>query len=336
MIGSMDTSGGLESMITGYRISAALSVAAELGLSDELAKGARTVAELATVAGVDEETLARLVRALVAIGVYAEADGAVSNTPLGERLRSDVPGTLRPLARTLQDPALWAAWGHLGHSIRTGENAFEALHGIDVWTHRQHEPKHNEIFNDNMTALSWKIAEAVAATYDFSGFHTVVDVGGGQGIVLDAVLSSNDQLVGTVFDQEHVVATEPVSAAVAPRWSAAVGDFFQSVPAADVYLLKSILHDWPDDRCVEILRVCAKSLNPGGVILVIEAVLGRSGQEAHAAFSDINMLVMPGGRERTEAQYAELFASAGLQLSRVVDTPSRMSIVEAVKPGLTQ
>jgi DNA-binding Lrp family transcriptional regulator len=329
MIGRMDDKGRLQSMVTGYRISAALSVAAELGLSDELAGGPRTVAELATAVGVDEETLARLVRALVAIGVYAKQDGAVSNTPLGEGLRSDVPGTLRPLARMLQDPAVWAAWGHLDHSVRTGENAFEALHGVDVWTHRQHQPEHNEIFNDNMTALSWEIAGAVAAAYDFSAFSDVVDVGGGKGIVLDAVLKSNDELTGTVFDQEHVVATEPVSAAVGPRWSAVVGDFFESVPAADVYLLKSILHDWPDDRCVEILRVCGKSLNPDGVILVIETVLGRPGQEAHAAFSDINMLVMPGGRERTEDEYAVLFAAAGLHLSRVVDTDSRMSIVEA-------
>jgi O-methyltransferase/methyltransferase family protein len=329
MIGAMENRGGLEAMITGYRVSAALSVAAELGLSDELAKGERTVAELATVVGADEETLGRLVRALVAIGVYAEAGGAVSNTELGERLRSDVPGTLRPLARTLQDPALWAAWGHLGHSVRTGENAFEALHGMDVWTHRQHQPEHNEIFNDNMTALSWKVAAAVTDAYDFSGFHTVVDVGGGKGIVLDAVLLANDQLTGMVFDQEHVVAAEPVSPAVASRWSAVVGDFFEEVPPADVYLLKSILHDWPDDRCVDILRVCARSLNPGGAVLVIEAILDRPGQEAHAAFSDINMLVMPGGRERTADQYAELFKAAGLHQTRVIDTPSRMSIVEA-------
>lgn len=323
----------LESMLTGFRISAALSVAAELGLSDVLATGPRTVAELASAVGVDEETLERLLRALVAIGVYAEADGVVSNTPLGEGLRSDVPGTLRPLARTLQDPALWAAWGHLGHSVRTGETAFEALHGVDVWTHRQRQPEHNAIFNDNMTARSWKIAEAVAAAYDFSGFRTVVDVGGGQGIVLDAVLRSNDQLAGTVFDRDHVVATAPVTPALEPRWSAMAGDFFGSVPPADVYLLKSILHDWSDDRCVEILRVCAGSLRPGGVILVIEAILGKPGREADAAFSDLNMLVLPGGRERTEPQYAALFAAAGLQLSRLIETPTRMSILEAVKAG---
>ncbi|NEA30574.1 methyltransferase [Streptomyces sp. SID13031] len=329
----MENSGDLESMLMGYRVSAALSVAAELGLSDELATGPRTVAELATAVGADEETLARLVRVLVTVGVYADNDGAVSNTPLGEGLRSGVPGTQRPLARTLQDPALWAAWGHLGHSVRTGETAFEALHGVDVWTYRQRQPEHNAIFNDNMTARSWKIAGAVAAAYDFSGFHTVVDVGGGQGIVLDAVLRSNDHLTGTVFDREHVVATEPETAALAPRWSAAAGDFFAEVPPADVYLLKSILHDWPDDRCVEILRVCAESLNPGGAILVIEAVLGQPGHEADAAFSDLNMLVLPGGRERTEDQYAALFAAAGLQLTRLVDTPTRMSILEAVKAG---
>lgn len=331
MIGAMENTGELLSMVTGFRISAALSVAAELGLSDELAGGPRTVAELATTVGADEETLARLVRALVAIGVYADNDGAISNTALGEGLRTDVPGTLRPLARIMQDPAVWVAWGHLAHSVRTGENAFEAVHGVDVWTHRQRLPEHNEIFNDTMTALSQQVAEAVAAAYDFSAFRTIVDVGGGKGIVLDAVLRSNEQLDGTVFDREHVVATEPMSPAVGTRWTAAVGDFFAAVPAADVYLLKSILHDWPDDRCTEILRVCAKSLNQGGVILVIEMVLGRPGHEAAAAFSDLNMLVMPGGRERTEQEYAALFDSAGLQLSRLIDTTSGMSVLEAVK-----
>jgi hypothetical protein len=263
--------------------------------------------------------------------VYDERDGLIANTSLSEALRSDLPGTLRPLARTLQDPAVWAAWGHLSHSVRTGENAFEAVHGVDVWTHRQGQPEHNAIFNDNMTALSWDVGQAVADAYDFSGVHEVVDVGGGHGILLDAVLSSNEHLRGTLFDQPHVVAKEPRSSAVESRWSAETGSFFEAVPPGDAYLLKSILHDWPDDRCVDILRTCAASLDPGGVILVIETILGRPGQEVAAAFSDLNMLVMPGGRERTEDEYAVLFAAAGLRLNRVVDTDSRMSILEAVK-----
>ncbi len=329
----MDNTRTLQSMVTGFRTSAALSVAAELGLSDELAGGPRTLDELATKVGADRDTLGRLLRALVAIGVYAEEDGRYANTALGEGLRSDLPGTLRPLARTLQDPAMWSAWGHLGHSIRTGENAFQALHGVDVWTHRRGKPQHNAVFNDTMTALTWDVGEAVATAYDFSEFEEVVDVGGGQGILLDAVLTRNDHLRGSVFDQPHVVATEPRSPGLESRWAAVTGNFFESVPPADAYLLKSILHDWPAEQCVQILRTCAASLNPDGRILVIETLLGRPGQEAAAAFSDLNMLVLPGGQERTEQQYAELFAAADLRLSRVVDTDSRMAILEASKNG---
>ncbi|MGY4769131.1 methyltransferase [Kribbella sp. CWNU-51] len=325
----MSNPGGLQAMVTGFRVSAALSVAAELGLSDELAGGPRTVGDLAVALEVDEDSLGRLLRALVAVGVYAEKEGLVENTPLGEGLRSDRPDSLRPLARTLQDPALWAAWGHLGHSIRTGENAFQDLHGEDVWTHRLGDPKQNAIFNDNMAALSWSVAGPVAEAYDFSGLQSVVDVGGGQGALLEAVLTRHEHLTGTVFDLPHVVAKEPKSSALESRWSAVAGSFFASLPAADAYLLKSILHDWPDDRCVEILRTCAAALNPDGVVLVVELVLDRPGYEVVAAFSDLNMLVLPGGRERTEAEYAALFDAAGLHLTRVVDTPTRMAILEA-------
>jgi hypothetical protein len=323
----------LRELVTGFRVSAALSVAAELGISDELAAGPRSVADLADAVSVDEDTLHRLLRALVTVGVYAATDGGTfACTALGEGLRSDVPGTMRPLARTLQDPAVWAAWGHLGHSVRTGDNAFESLYGIDVWTHRERVPEQNAIFNANMAALSSLVAGAVAGAYDFSGLSTVVDVGGGQGVLLEAVLAEHEHLTGTVFDQEHAVATAPTpgaSRSVASRWATVSGSFFESVPPADAHILKAILHDWPDDKCVEILRTCSRSLNEGGVVLVVEMVLGRPGHEVDVAFSDLNMLVLPGGRERSEQEFAALFDAAGLRLSRVVHTRSRMSILEA-------
>jgi hypothetical protein len=319
--------------VTGFRLSAALAVAADLGLSDELASGPRTVTDLAATVSADEETLYRLMRALATVGVYDEQDGRrFALTPLGEGLRSDVAGSLRPLARTLTDPATWAAWAHLGHSVRTGDNAFDALHGVDVWTHRRNVPEQNAIFNDNMSALSSLVADAVASAYDFAGLSTVVDVGGGQGVLLEAVLTRHEHLTGTVFDLPHVVARSPTPRAtqsVASRWSATSGSFFEAVPAADCYLLKSILHDWPDDRCAGILRACRRALRPGGVVLVVEVLLGRPGHEADAAFSDLNMLVLPGGRERDEEEYAALFDAAGLHLDRVVHTSGRTSILEA-------
>ena len=263
-----DTSGRdeLRSMVVGYRISSALSVAADLGLADHLAAGPRTAADLAAAVSADPDSLHRLMRALSTVGVCAEQeDGSFVLTTLGEGLRSDVTASMRPLARTLRDPALWSAWGHLGHSVHTGENAFEALHGIDVWTHRQHHPEHNAIFNDNMASLSGLVADAVTTAYDFSGRSTVVDVGGGHGVLLEAVLDRHHYLTGVVFDQAPALRRSPTAGAsesVASRWAAVSGSFFDAVPAADVYLLKSILHDWPDDRCVDILRSCRRPL-PG-------------------------------------------------------------------------
>jgi hypothetical protein len=323
----------LRSMITGFRLSAALMVAADLGLSDQLARGPRTVADLAEAVSADAGTLHRLLRALATVGVYAEEpDGSYANTELGEGLRSDVPASMRPLARMLTDPAHWAAWGNLGHSVRTGENAFQAVNGVDVWTHRQGLPEHNEIFNANMTALTSLVVDAVASAYDFSGFSTIVDVGGGQGSLLEAILERNPELTGTVFDQAGVLPEAPAGAAspsVASRWATASGSFFDEVPSADAHLLKSILHDWEDDECIAILRTCRNSLSEGGVVLVVETVLGRPGHEVDAAFSDINMLVMPGGRERSEAEFAALFDAAGLRLTNVVHTRSMMSVLEA-------
>jgi hypothetical protein len=203
---------------------------------------------------------------------------------------------------------------------------------MDVWEHRIARPERNEIFNDNMAALSSRTAGAVAEAYDFSGLSTVVDVGGGKGALLAAVLEKNPQLTGTVFDQAHVVGSKPPAGAsdsVAARWSVASGNFFEAVPAADALLLKWILHDWPDDRCVTILKACRQSLAPGGVVLVVESLLGQPGYEAEVAFADLNMLACPGGRERSEAQYAALFAAADLELTGAFRTATSLSILEA-------
>jgi hypothetical protein len=330
----MDASADLRSLITGLRVSAAVSAAAELGISDELAAGPREPGQLAAAVGADEDTLRRLMRVLVALGVYSEdVTGRYASTALGEGLRSDVPGSLRPLARTFQDPATWAAWGHLVHSVRTGENTFEALHGIDVWAYRAEHPEANAVFNANMTALTSRMADAVAAAYDFAAMSTVVDVGGGHGILLESVLARHEHLTGTVFDLPQATPTAPSAAApasVVSRWSAVSGSFFESVPAADAHLLKKVLHDWSDERCIAILTTCRKSLNPGGVVLVVESLLDRPGHELEAAVSDLNMLVMPGGRERTVDEFAVLFAGAGLRMGRVVETPTEVVIIEGL------
>src|SRR3954453_9299754 len=244
MMRDMTARQDLRAMVTGYRLSAALNVAADLAISDLLHDGPRTAEDLADATGTDPDTLHRLLHALATVGVYDERpDGSFATTELGEGLRSGVPASVSPLARTLNSPDLWAAWGHLGHSVRTGENAFRARHGVDAWTRRQAQPAENAIFNETMPVQPGVIAPAVAEACDFSGLSTVVDVGGGHGILLEAVLTPHPHLSGTVFDQAHVLPTEPASSALGPRWTAASGSFFEDVPESDAYLLKSILHD---------------------------------------------------------------------------------------------
>ena len=317
----------LQWLVLGHRAAAAITAAVELGLVDLLAERPRTTTDLAEAAGTDPDATGRLLRALVTLGLLDEDDGRFSLTELGAPLRSDAAASLRPQALLQADPAVWAAWGHLAHSVRTGENAFTAKHGTDIWTHRAKHPEHNARFNALMASRSEGVADAVAASYDFSRLRHVVDVGGGHGALLAAVLRAHPHLTGTLFDQEHVVATHP-PAGLESRWSAATGSFFESVPPADGYLLKSIVHDWPDEESVAILRRCRDALHDGGVVLLVEIVLGRPGYEREAAFSDLNMLVGPGGRERSEAEYAALFEQAGLRLTRVIETGTRVGIVE--------
>ena len=216
--------------------------------------------------------------------------------------------------------------------MHTGENAFEALHGMEIWAHRQAHPEHNATFNDNMAAHSALVADAVADAIDFSAWSSVVDVGGGRGILLEAVLDRNPHLTGVVFDRAHALPPSPTAVmadSVASRWATASGSFFDAVPAADAYLLKYILHDWPDAQSVDILRSCRRTLSSGGAVLVVEALLGDPAYEIETAFSDLNMLVLPGGRERSEQEYAALFEAAGLELTAVIPTGSRMSVLEA-------
>ena len=315
--------------MVGHRTTAAIAAAVELGIVDALAEGARPPAEVAASVGTDPDSTHRLLRALATIGIVEETDGAYSLSELGDPLRTDAPASLAPQALLQADPAIWAAWGHLAHSIRTGENAFSAVHGFDVWAHRAAHPERSRSFDTLMTSLTAEVADAVATGYPFHPGSHVVDVGGGQGSLLAAVLRRHSSLTGTVFDQPHVVASKAPDG-LEDRWSTVGGSFFESVPRADCFLLKSVLHDWPDEECVAILRQCAASLRPGGVVLLVEIVLDRPGHERDAAFSDLNMLVGPGGRERTQAEYADLFAAAGLRLTRVVDTGARHAVVEAV------
>jgi hypothetical protein len=323
----MDPAARMRVMLNGYQVSHALSVAASLRLSDLLADGPRTGAELAQATGTHEPTLRRLLRALVAIGVYEHDEGRFSLTELGATLRHDVPGSMAGWAELIGRPYYTQAWTGLADSVRTGENAFARLNGTSIWAYRAGRPDEQAIFDRAMTALSAAVAQAVATAYDFSRFGTVVDVGGGHGGLLAAVLEQHPTVRGVLFDQPEAVATvEP-----GERWTTAGGNFFTEVPpGGDAYVLKSVIHDWPDDDAVEILRTVRRAIGDDGVLLLVEQVLDLAPDPVRTAFSDLNMLVAPGGQERELAEYGRLLAAAGFSLGHAVPTGTDVFVIEGL------
>jgi hypothetical protein len=315
----------------GFQVSQAIHVAARLGIADLLLDGPRTSDELAAATDTHADSLYRLLRALATIGVLHEQPrGRFALTPMGERLRSDVEGSFAGWARFMGRPYFWEAWTALEHSVRTGENAFRAVHGTDVWTYRSQHPDESAIFDGAMASRTGAANCSILAAYDFSRFGIVADIGGGNGTLLAALLAANPQMRGILFDQPHVVAgAADVLAPVANRCKVVGGSFFESVPgAADAYLLKWIIHDWEDSESVAILSACRAAMD-GGSVLVIERIVGPPNEDPDTAFSDLNMLVAPGGRERTLGEFERLFAAAGLALQGTTSTASGNHVIEA-------
>ena len=313
-------------LVNGYQISQAIHVAAALGVADRLAGGARSVEDLARATDTDPPSLYRLLRALASIGVLDEQrDRRFALTALGDGLRSDATGSLAAWAAFVGRPYHWGAWSNLLHSVRTGENAFGALHGVDVWTYRREHPEEAGVFDAAMTALARRVTAAVLDAYDFGRHGVVVDVGGGHGALLAAILERHAKVQGVLFDQPAVVA----GAAPIERCRVVPGSFFESVPeGADAYVLKAVLHDWDDEPAVAILRTCRRAAPAGSSVLVVERRLGAPDADPAAAFSDLNMLVGPGGRERTLEEYEVLLEAAGFRL--VGETPAgAVSVIEA-------
>jgi hypothetical protein len=323
----------LRRLVNGYQVTQAIHVAATLGIADLLRGGPRSSADLAAATETHGPSLHRVLRALAALGVLREEDdGRFSLTAIGECLRSDAAEPVGGWADYVGRPAHFQAWGALLHTVRTGENAFTSVHGTDVWEYRARHPQDGVVFDRAMTDISRRANAHLLEAYDFGGLRLVVDVGGGHGALLAAVLAAHPALRGVVFDQPHVVAGAPevlTAAGVADHCEVVGGSFFESVPAGgDAYLLKAILHDWEDDDAVRILRSCRAAIAEGGAVLVVERELGAANENPDAKLSDLNMMVGPGGRERTREQFAELLCAGGFALDRVVPTAVGLSVFE--------
>lgn len=313
-----------------------LAALADLGIPDAIGDGAKTPAEVAAAIGAHEPWVLRLMRAVASIGVLrARDDGSFENTPLGDALRSDTPNSVRALGVLAGQPFHFMGWGDLADGVRTGEVPFERVHGRPFFDYLREHPDANAKFAAWMTQASAAANAAILGTYDFSTARTVVDVGGGQGALLAAVLTAAPQARGILYDLPEVLAdTSPLDATgVRDRCEVVGGDFFASVPAGDVLTLKTVLHDWDDDDCVTILRRCREATgdDPAARLLVIEMVLPDDGSPHPGFFMDINMMVLNhGGRERKTSEYAELLDRAGFRLHRTLPTLGPASIVEAL------
>ena len=327
-------SSDLVRLLDGFRVTQTIYAAVELGIPDLLAKGERTSDELAEASGADPSALYRLLRALASLGILHEAnERRFSLTPFGEPLRSDVQGSLHGWVRLNGRDYVWRSWGNFAGAVREGKNSFRMLHDTDIWEWRADHPEESAIFDDAMMSLTGAGNAAILAAYDFGRFGKVVDVAGGNGTLLGAILAAHPHLIGVLFDQEHVVAgAEQVlrAAGVVDRCEIAAGSFFSSVPeGGDAYVLKSIIHDWEDEESVAILRACRAAMGPQAVVLLIERDLGRPNENLTAKLSDLNMFVMPGGRERTVEEYAALLQRAGLDFTSAHPTATGQLVIEA-------
>lgn len=318
-------------LITGYMVSQAIGVAAELGIADLLSGGPRSVSELAEDSGTNPDALYRVLRALASYDIFAEDQaGQFALTPMGELLRSDIAGSLRSFS-LVSSRAFYRVWQEALYSVRTGEPTFDHLYGRHHFEWLAQEPAEAELFDRAMTGAAASRVPVLLG-YDWSVVSTVVDVGGGNGALLSALLSRFPHLRGTLIDLPHTLnrALDQLAAAgVSDRAEAIGGNFFDAVPpGADRYVLAKILHDWNDEDSVRILRSCRRAIPAAGSLLVLEHVVPEENTRHPAKLQDLQMLVMNGGRERTAPQWRELLAAGGFRLSDVKESP-QVCLLEA-------
>jgi SAM-dependent methyltransferase len=330
---SQETGHRVSEMIHGYWLSQAIYVAAKLELADLLTSGPRPVGDLAKACGADRSCLYRLLRALASVEMFAQTEsGAFANTPLSERLRSDLPDSQWALA-VMAGEESYRAWGELLHTVRTGETAFDKAVGRPIFEHLSENPGQAAIFDRAMTGVHGRETEPMIDAYDFSAIGALCDIGGGNGGVLAAILTRHVQLKGILFDLPHVVERAEKNLAAtgaADRCQVISGNFFDSIPAgADAYLMRHVLHDWDDDNAVLILQNCRQVLPPDGRVLVVESIVPAGNEPSFSKLLDLAMMALPGGQERTEDEYRELFETAGLTLHQVTPTTGGVEVIEA-------
>ena len=322
----------LVQLVFGGMAAQVVGAAARLDIADHLGEDARTPAELATACAADETAMRRLMRALAALGVCTEnPEDTFALTPAGALLRRDVPGSMHALTTLFTDETIVGAWRHLDHAVRDGRTVFTDVFGTDIYRHLKARPELSATFNAAMSQGTRLTAQVMPAHYPFERFGTLADIGGGDGTLLAGVLAAHPTLRGILFDTEEGLAQAPPN----DRITQHTGDFFEELPAgADLYLIKSVLHNWDDDRCAAILANCRRVIPGQGRLLIVEPVLPETvdGSLPNTMYlSDLNMLVNLGGRERTMADFDKLCRRTGFAVSDVIPLPppAAFSLIEA-------
>jgi orsellinic acid C2-O-methyltransferase len=333
-----DPSIELMRLVTGAWAARLVHTAAELGIADHLAAIPRGVDFLAVHMGAHAPSLARLLRALTAIGVLHESEERLySLTSLGVTLRSNVPGSMRAWVLFAFSDDQGTAWEALSHGVRTGELAFRHIFGTDMWTRLAERPEAARLFDEAMQSLTQGANGRLITNYPFEKFGWIVDVGGGNGSLLLPVLQRHPVVRATIFDLAHVAdaARSRIAAAgLSDRCEAVGGDAFVAVPAgADAYVLKGVIHDWEDKEAIAILRSCRAAMPDHSKLILIERILPEQIDPDDALtrakfIHDINMMVNPGGRERTEAEFRNLLSQADLRLTCVLAMPGPLTVME--------
>jgi SAM-dependent methyltransferase len=320
-------------MLTGFFVTQIAGAVATFSIADHLAKGPATAEQIATVEDINSTATFRLLRACASLGlVTCDDELRFRATPLLGTLRKNVPGSLNSLAIAWSAPGHWRPWGRFLDTMRTGRPQTVPALGAAIWDYYAQQPEEGAAFTNAMHGFTSGVAQEVARVVDTSKAKLAVDIGGASGTLVHSLMTANPQLHGIILDLPDVVPSATAAAAalgLAERSSALAGDFFASVPEADIYLLKNILHDWDDGQSVRILENCRQAMRPGGRVIVVELILGEIGKPGPAPLMDLNMMVMLTGRERTVSEYRALLKKAGFGLDTSSPIRSSMTVIEA-------
>jgi hypothetical protein len=320
-----------------YLQSAALSVAAKVGVADQLAQGPRTAAELAAHAGVDADRLSRVLRLLASMEIFREdATGRFHLTPMAEPLRSDVPFSMHGLVSMFTHDLFWVPTGRLTDTVAKGDTIFGDLFGAPFFAHLATDPEAARLFDTGMAGYSESengpVIEALLSADALPAGGTVVDLGGGRGGFLRRLLAARPDLDGVLFDRPDMLAGHLLDVPeLAGRWRTEAGDFFTAVPqGADVYVIKRVVHDWTDEECVRILTLCREAMAPGGRVVIVESVLPEPNVPHFARTLDVLMMSLLNGRERDRDDFEKICTASGLRIAGVTPTSTPVSVIEAV------